>query len=94
MTITITTDHPQSSYGIPVCLLDGDPVDHGDGIRACMRELGWDRAAASRATGKSMAAIDRYTAGRQVVPAEVWLVLRDALANRLCDKDTDDPRQI
>ena len=82
MTITITTDHPQSSYGIPVCLLDGDPANDRDGIRACMRELGWSRADAALKTGKTKAAIDKYTGGVSPVPAEVWLVLRDQLQGR------------
>lgn len=78
--IEITTDHPQSSYGVPVCLLNGHPANHSDGIKACMRALGWRIADAAKATGKTARAVQGYRSGETPVPAEVWNVLRDALA--------------
>ena len=79
MVITITTRHPASSYGIPVCLVDGNIVNDSEGIRACMDKLGWGRLETAEKTGKSLGALDNYLYGRQHVPAEVWNVLRDAL---------------
>lgn len=80
--IRITTDHAASHYGVPVCLIGGKLVDDPEGLRVCMEALGWSRSDASERTGKSVGAIDRYRSGQLPVPAEVWLVLRDALDRR------------
>lgn len=77
--ITITTQHPASHYGSPVCLIDGEVVGDKDGLRACMDRLGWSRATIAEKTGKSLGAIDRYLYADRAVPVEVWNVLRDAL---------------
>ena len=77
MTITITTDHPASSYGIPVCLIDGKLAEDADGFRAACHYLGWDRAIATIKTGKSKHPIDLYRTGRRPIPAEVLNALRD-----------------
>ena len=82
MEIEITTNHSQSSYGIPVCLINGDIVDDADGFAAACKALGWSRETVAEKTGKSLGAIDRYRTkgpGAQPVPAEVWNVLKDAL---------------
>lgn len=79
--IRITTDHPRSSYGVPVCILGRRVVDDADGLTACMDALGWGRRDLAEHTGKSLSAVDQYRRGDLPVPAEVWLVLRDALAN-------------
>lgn len=83
--IEITTDHPQSSYGIPVCIIDGNIVDDSEGFAASCKALGWTRKTVAERTGKSLGAIDRYRnkgPSTQPVPAEVWNVLSDALAAR------------
>lgn len=82
--ITITTRHPMSVYGVPVCLVRGSPVDGPEGIRACLERLGWDRHRFAEEIGKSLSAIDAYLSrgpGNRPAPAEVWNVLKDALEN-------------
>ncbi len=81
-TITITTDHEASSYGVPVCLIDGELQDDVDGLRACMAALGWKQADLAERTGKTLPAVGSYLYNRRPVPAEVWLVLRDALREK------------
>ena len=83
MKIKITNNHSASSYGIPVCLIDGELVDDADGFTACCKALGWSRAEAAEKLGKSIHSIDFYRSkipGRsQSVPPNVWLVLGKAL---------------
>lgn len=79
MQIEITTNHPASSYGIPVCLIDGQPQDDAAGLRACMELLSWSRAQTGEQTGKSLSSLDAYLYGGKPVPAEVWNVMRDAI---------------
>lgn len=81
MSIKITTQHSASSYGIPVCLVDGELVNDSAGIRACMDKLGWGRLETAEKTGKSLGSIDNYLYGRLPVPAEVWNVLRAAICS-------------
>lgn len=82
MRITITTTHPASRHGQPVCLIDGQSVSDREGLIAACKALKWSRDELSRQTGKSKGVIDRYrTKGKdsRPVPAEVWNRLRDAL---------------
>ena len=77
--IEITLDHARSSYGVPVCLVDGDVVDDADGLRACMKHLGIKQPALAEATGKSKGTIESYLYRGMPVPAEVWNVLSTML---------------
>lgn len=79
MTIKITTNHSRSSYGIPVCLIDGELVDDSTGIKAAMKALRWKVEDAATATGKTPRTIIGYRTGQFPIPADVWNVLRDAL---------------
>jgi len=79
MKIKITTNHPASSYGIPVCLVDGELVEDDLGLKACLKSTGWTRGDLAKASGKSLDAINSYASGRLPVPPNVWLVLRDQL---------------
>lgn len=80
--IEITTHHAASSYGQPVCLIDGQLVDDKDGLLACLDALGWDRNVFADKIGKSWRSADAYRYGTMPVPAEVWNVLKDALEAR------------
>lgn len=77
MKITITTDHPRSSHGVPVCIIGGSVVDDATGLRACMESLDWTRADLIRETGKAY--VDHYLYRGAPVPAEVWNVLSAAI---------------
>jgi len=82
MKIQITTKHAASSYGQPVCLIDGEMVDPAPGFLACLDHLGWSRADAVEHLGKSRPSVDKYATGERMIPADVWLVLRQAITGR------------
>ncbi|WP_013626615.1 helix-turn-helix domain-containing protein [Rubinisphaera brasiliensis] len=77
--IKITTKHSASSYGCPVCLIGGNLVNDSDGINACREQLGWTQRELAERCGKSLVMAQKYCQGVAPVPAEVWLVLREAL---------------
>jgi len=75
----ITTDHPGSSYGLPVILDDaGNLMDERAGLKAVLKKLGWTLGDLARATGKSISSCQKY--GRDAtIPAEVLNVLAEEL---------------
>lgn len=81
-TIEITTAHPASSYGVPVCLIDGELQDSGPGLQTVLKELEITRPKLCKMTGKSMSSVNQYCAGVIPVPAEVWNVLIDEMDRR------------
>lgn len=64
--MTITCNHPASSYGIPVILDDrGEPMDYAPGLTETLRRIGWSREEAARAAGyKSARSIEKFWQGR------------------------------
>lgn len=78
-TITITTGHSASSYGVPVCLVNGKLQDDVNGLRACLEVLGWRQSDLAKHSGKTTKTIQSYLYQDRPVPAEVWLVIKDAL---------------
>jgi len=79
--IQITTDHPDSLYGVPVCLISGKLIDPAAALVYCTTALGWTWREFAEATNKSEDTYRKYRGGRLNIPAEVWLVIRDALKN-------------
>lgn len=79
----VTTNHPQSSYGLPVVLDDtGGVMDPALGVRACLAALGWSqREFAERCGYKSTRTVETFLA-TGLVPAAALNVLRDALEAR------------
>lgn len=76
----ITTDHPASSYGIPVILDDqGEPMNHAAGLKAVRLRLGMSQAQLGAIVGKSWRTIGNYEQGRNAVPTEVLNVVADML---------------
>lgn len=79
--MTITTRHPASKYGVPVVLNDaGQPLEPTDGLRACMSRLDWANRTLAEKCGVSVRAVENWLQGRRTIPANVYLVLADALA--------------
>jgi len=64
--MTITCDHPASSYGVPVIIDDGGRVmDYAAGLTAVLDRLGWDRDRAAQEAGyRSKRSIERYWQGQ------------------------------
>ena len=80
--IKITTQHPASKYGVPVCLIDERPVDNVEGLRACLERLDVTQPEAAELLGKSLSAISSYLYHQRRVPAEVWNCLEGLLAEQ------------
>lgn len=77
----ITTDHPTSSYGIPVILDDkGRPMDYAPGIQAVRKALGLSVADVGELVGKSPRTVEGWEQGRRMPPSEVLYVLAGKLA--------------
>lgn len=65
----ITTDHPSSSYGIPVILADdGALMDPGPGLMAVRRKLGLSRAQMGTVLGVSPRTVQAYEQGFRTIP--------------------------
>lgn len=74
--MTITTDHPQSCYGIPVILDDdGNPLDEAPGLKAVRTRLGLSRAQVAAACAVSPRTVEAWEQGRYPVATEALLVL-------------------
>jgi hypothetical protein len=77
--MTITTEHPRSSYGIPVILDDrGRVMDYAPGLRAVMERLGWDRPTLAKRCNVSIRTVEGWFQGRMPETAALN-VLADAL---------------
>lgn len=63
--MTITCDHPSSSYGVPVILADdGSVMDYAPGLTEVLRRIGWDRETAAVESGyKSARSIEKFWQG-------------------------------
>lgn len=76
----ITTNHPASSYGLPVILDDdGQVMDYGPGLKAVRKRLGWTQVELGVRTNKSIQSVKKYESGEIPTPAEVLNVLGDEL---------------
>lgn len=82
MQIEITTKHTESKYGMPVCLIDGELVESSEGFKKIQEFLGLTNFEIAELTGKSTRAVDYYRNGSRVIPAEVWLMLKDMLERK------------
>jgi DNA-binding transcriptional regulator YiaG len=77
----ITTDHPTSSYGIPVILDDaGNVMDYAPGIKAVRNRLGFSTDLLGEAVGKSGRTVEGWEQGRRMPPTESLYVLAGLLA--------------
>jgi transcriptional regulator with XRE-family HTH domain len=79
----ITTEHPSSTYGIPVVLDDaGNVMDYAEGVRAARASLGLSTAGLAEATGKSRRTVEGWEGKHRPPPAEALYVLAGLLAAR------------
>lgn len=79
----ITTEHPSSSYGVPVILDDaGHPMDYALGVKAVRARLGLTAAQLGEMCGKSVQAVNNWEQGRRLIPAESLNVMADLLRKR------------
>ena len=81
--MTITTDHPASSYGIPVILDDsGNPMNYAAGIKAVRKRLKLSRAQLAALVNSSPRTVERWEQGLNPAPTNALNVLADLLARR------------
>lgn len=79
--MTITTQHPSSSYGQPVILADdGSVMDYPEGVRAYRAHQGWTTQQLADACGVSRRTVEGWEQGRPV-PAAALNVMSDHLDN-------------
>jgi DNA-binding transcriptional regulator YiaG len=63
--MTITTNHPSSSYGLPVILDDdGQVMDYAAGVEELRARLGLSRQALADACGVSRRTVEGWEQGR------------------------------
>lgn len=64
---SLTTEHPSSSYGIPVFLdAEGRPMDYADGVRQIRRSFGWSVSDLAERCGVSPRTVEGWEQGRPV----------------------------
>jgi DNA-binding transcriptional regulator YiaG len=79
--MTITTEHPASSYGIPVILDDaGNPMDYAPGVKTVRARLGLSTTQLAEACGKSRRTVEDWEQARRPVPVESLNVMAMLLA--------------
>lgn len=85
----ITTDHPASSYGVPVILADdGALMDTGPGIRAVRDKLGLSRSQLGKALGVSPRTIQAYEQSARTIPTKLLYQLAEKLEPTKNTKNT------
>ena len=87
MKFEITTKHSASSYGVPVCLVNGELVEGFDGFKKIQKKLELTNFEIGEFLNRSSRAVDEYRSGKRTIPAEVWLMLDDMLHRREPDDD-------
>jgi len=81
--VQITTDHPESKYGVPIFLDDdGEVMEPGLGFAEARNALGLTAPALARLIGKSPFAIHNWEQGRRKPDTGAIYVLRDMLAKQ------------
>jgi DNA-binding transcriptional regulator YiaG len=59
--VKVTTNHPASSYGVPVFLGDdGEPMTYRDGVKALRHRFGWSVAQLGEACGVSARTVEGW----------------------------------
>ena len=72
----ITTNHPQSSYGVPVILDDhGEPMDYAPGVKAVRATLGLSTTELGEVCGVSRRTVEDWEQGRRSVSAAALNVM-------------------
>jgi DNA-binding XRE family transcriptional regulator len=78
--MTITTNHPRSSYGIPVILDDdGQLLDYGPGVRAIREKLLLTRQELADKTGFSIRTIEAVEVSRLSPSARLLNAMGDLI---------------
>lgn len=79
MKVRLTTEHPTSSYGIPVFVVGREPLDYADGIKAARKQLGVNTWELGRLLGISGRTVEGYEQGRIMPSKPVLLLLQQIL---------------
>ena len=68
--MTVTTEHPRSSYGVPVIQDDsGNPMDYAEGVKAVRKHLGLNVASLAGECGVSPRTVEGWEQGRRMPDA-------------------------
>lgn len=83
----ITTDHPASSFGVPVVLDDdGEPMGYADGVKLIRDRLGLRAADLAERCGVSARTVEGWEQGRHAVPAAALNVMAELIRPRKSGK--------
>lgn len=74
MKLELTAESSMSSYGIPVFLIDGEPVGYAEGVRALRELKGWGVAEMAEQMGASKRTVEGWEQGRPVKPMALKLM--------------------
>jgi DNA-binding transcriptional regulator YiaG len=76
----VTTNHPMSSYGMPVILADnGEVMDYPEGIKAIRKLAGISTTTLGELCGASRRTVENWEGGRFPPPANALNVLQSIL---------------
>lgn len=79
----ITTNHPSSSYGVPVILDDrGCPLDYADGVKAFRKLTGISAEDLAAACGVAVGNVYNWQSGVRPPSAAALNVMADLLRSR------------
>lgn len=79
----ITTEHPASSYGIPVILDDdGNPTDYADGVKLLRDRLGLNTAELGATVGVSRRTVENWEQGRNQPSAPALKLMADLIPGK------------
>ena len=79
----ITTNHPQSSYGIPVIIDDaGQIMDYGPGVKSIRKKLGLNTMYFGSLIGVSGRTVEGWEQGKRM-PGKPELMLMAQLIKRI-----------
>ena len=79
----ITCNHPNSSYGIPIIVENGEVLDYSEGLKKALEILGWSREELAKKSGYSNGrSIEKFFQGSSVPSAQLLNVLKEALEDK------------
>lgn len=75
--LRLTTDHPASSYGVPVFVDDeNNPLDYAPAIKQIRADNGWSTTDLAEMLGKSRRTVEGWEQGRMPDKTALLLLMR------------------
>lgn len=81
MKIIITTEHPASSYGQPVIIIDGELQNYAPGLQKCRQALGLNCEELGEKLGVSGRTVENWEQGRRMISTPALKLLANLFKN-------------